>query len=206
MKEQKKSATELFSEWADKGKDVGMAIAHEPAVNEMLEFIFQKYKNSFTFLDAGCGNGWVVRKVKNMPQCKRATGLDGAVSMINNAKKFDPTGEYFCANLLDWTPDVKFDIVYSMEVFYYSSDPEQIVRFIIKNWIKPGGSLVIGLDYYYENPKCHSWAKDLNLEMSLLHEHDWLEIFKKVGFKNTATWKANVHDDHPGTLVVYGNT
>jgi len=205
MQKKQKSATQFFSDWADKGKDIGMAAAHEPAVNEILKFTFQKHNKPFSFIDAGCGNGWVVRKVRAMPLCKKAIGLDGAASMINNAKKIDPSGEYFCTNLFDWIPDVKFDIVHSMEVFYYFKEPEQIVNFIIKNWIKPGGSLIIGLDHYYENPKSHSWAKDLNLGMSLLTEQDWLKIFKTVGFKNCMTWRANAHGEFSGTLVVYGN-
>ena len=34
----------IFSEWAEKGKDEGMAKAHEPAVLEMLQIIYDIYR------------------------------------------------------------------------------------------------------------------------------------------------------------------
>ena len=33
------NAIDLFSGWADTGRDEGMAIAHEPAVNEILNYM-----------------------------------------------------------------------------------------------------------------------------------------------------------------------
>ena len=50
-------ATELFSDWADIGKDEGMAEAHSPAVNQILEQTLSGNKSHFNFIDAGCGNG-----------------------------------------------------------------------------------------------------------------------------------------------------
>ena len=47
-------ATELFSDWADIGKDEGMAEAHSPAVNQILEQALSGNKSHFNFIDAGC--------------------------------------------------------------------------------------------------------------------------------------------------------
>ena len=79
-------ATDLFSDWAEVGRDKGMADAHDPAVTEILDNILKDQKTPFTFIDAGCGNGWVVRKVRSMPNCNTAIGVDGARAMIDNAK------------------------------------------------------------------------------------------------------------------------
>ena len=46
-----KKATEVFGEWAVKGKDKGMEKTHALPVGEMLDFILSKKKNKFTFLD-----------------------------------------------------------------------------------------------------------------------------------------------------------
>ena len=80
-----KKATEVFGEWAVKGKDKGMEKSHALPVGAMLDFILPK-KNKFTFLDLGCGNGWVVRKVAKNHLCSRAVGIDGAEKMNSNAK------------------------------------------------------------------------------------------------------------------------
>jgi len=40
--------------------------------------------------------------------------------------------------------------------------------------------------------------------MSLLSEQDWLDIFLKSGLSNCTSWKANVSDNFPGTLVISG--
>ena len=59
----------IFNEWAQKGKDKGMEKGHATSVNEMLEIIKIRsniLQNNFSFLDLGCGNGWVVKKFSNI--------------------------------------------------------------------------------------------------------------------------------------------
>ena len=56
----------------------------------MLEFAYNERINigeKFSFLDLGCGNGWVVRKVQEHNLCNKAVGIDGAYQMIKNARK-----------------------------------------------------------------------------------------------------------------------
>ena len=50
-------ATDLFSDWAEVGRDKGMADAHDPAVSQILDKILKDQKTPFTFIDAGCGRG-----------------------------------------------------------------------------------------------------------------------------------------------------
>ena len=73
----KRIPTAVFSEWAEIGRDERMAKGHEVAVNNMLEYAL-KDKKKFSFIDAGCGNGWVVRLVKAHKGCVAAAGVDGA--------------------------------------------------------------------------------------------------------------------------------
>ena len=104
-------ATELFSKWAKNGKDKGMAEAHRSAVNQILDKTIGQKTSNFNFIDAGCGNGWVVRKVRNMPYCSSALGVDGAAAMIQNAKSSDPNGEYYLEDLLSWSPKNKTEFI-----------------------------------------------------------------------------------------------
>ena len=199
------NAIDLFSGWAETGRDEGMAIAHEPAVNEILNYIYKSQNNPFSFIDAGCGNGWVVKKVGSNPKCINAYGVDGSRKMIEKAKSNDPNGEYFCKNLLSWVPKNKADIVHSMEVFYYFKSPLILTRHIVQNWMNPGGQLVVGMDHYVGNKESYSWSKDLNVHMTLLSDNEWLEIFRESGLNKCQAWKANRTKDSPGTLVISGN-
>ena len=114
-----RNATDVLSEWALNGRDEGMEKTHADAVREMLTHLLDDVGTSFTFIDAGCGNGWAVRKMKEHPLCEKAIGVDGALDMIRKANTIDPGGTYFCSDLLKWFPKEKVDFIHSMEVMYY---------------------------------------------------------------------------------------
>ena len=50
---------DFFDAWALNGRDLSMEKGHSKAVNKFLRSI--DFTDSFSFLDVGCGNGWVVR-------------------------------------------------------------------------------------------------------------------------------------------------
>ena len=85
-------AVDVFGNWAKQGKYRGMEKGHAAAVKEMLNFAYHErceLGEKFSFLDLGCGNGWVVRQVAENGLCKRAVGVDGAQQMIFNAESRD---------------------------------------------------------------------------------------------------------------------
>ena len=49
----------------------------------------EKTQEKFSAIDIGCGNGWVVRLLKDHPLCYSAEGIDGAEAMIAKAKEID---------------------------------------------------------------------------------------------------------------------
>ena len=102
----KRDPIEVFSEWADLDKDYGMEKNHESSVQNMLDFAI-KDKLPFSFIDAGCGNGWVVRKVSKISNCTQAVGIDGSEKMILKARKIDPKLNYYCADIMSWAPKKK---------------------------------------------------------------------------------------------------
>ena len=112
----------------------------------MLDFTFKNIDNRFTFIDSGCGNGWVVRIVGDHPLCNKAIGVDGSKSMIEKAIAVDKKNTYEYEDLIDWIPDEKVDIVFSMEVFYYVKNPIKLIDHVVKNWLKPTGRVIIGSD------------------------------------------------------------
>ena len=61
----KRLPTVVFGEWAELGRDEGMEKGHRQSVDELLSLALKGQKQ-FSFIDAGCGNGWVVRQVAKL--------------------------------------------------------------------------------------------------------------------------------------------
>jgi trans-aconitate methyltransferase len=200
----KRSPIEVFNEWATLDKDFGMEQNHKRSVENMLTFAL-KQNNSFSFIDAGCGNGWVVKKVGENQLCNYAVGVDGSDKMIEKAKTLDPSGSYVCADLMSWCPEKPVDIVHSMEVFYYLENPKELIKQIFDSWLNNKGRLIIGLDFYFENKVSHDWSESCGISnMKLFSENEWLDFFKVVGFQSINSWRFGEKDSWGGTLIITG--
>ena len=202
MKEKK--ATEIFNQWVLDGKDEGMEKNHSNAVNVMLDEIIGSQTDPFSIIDAGCGNGWVVRKIINHPLCLKAIGVDGSKEMIDKARSLDSDGTYFCSDLMDWSPKEKVNFVHSMEVLYYLKEPEKFIMHILENWLLEKGTIIMGMDHYLENLNSHSWPTDLNTFMNLKSIQDWIKLFKDCGLSQIVSFQTNESQNFPGTLVLTG--
>jgi len=198
------SATSFFSEWAERGKDAGMEKGHTDSVNFMFDRLSPKFKNPFSALDVGCGNGWVVRKFKKTEMCKVAMGVDGADKMIQKAQGVDSSNQYFCADILQWSPFQKFNIIHSMEVLYYLEDPSKLVNSIYSEWLDKAGCFIFGIDHYTENPPSINWPVECGVNMNTQPINYWLILMKEAGFKNIQHWQTGEKDEWMGTLVILG--
>jgi len=197
-------AINTFNSWAQKDKDKGMEKNHSFAVNKMLELIPPKLLSSkFSFIDIGCGNGWVVQKMNANEHCIKSVGIDGAEQMIKKAIIKDPRSEYFQFDIEKMNYKDKFDIVFSMEVFYYFKDPQYVLNYIYKNILKSGGCMILGVDHYLENKSSLSWSKDLDLSLKTYSIETWQANFKKAGFQNIKTYQFGAKENWEGTLVIY---
>ena len=200
----KRSPTVVFGEWAELGRDEGMEKGHQQSVDEMLCMVL-KGRKQFSFIDAGCGNGWVVRQVAKHLECVSATGVDGAQQMIDKALKSDPNNSYTCADLSNWNPKTPVDIVHSMEVVYYLKDPFVFLQNIYDSWLKTGGILIFGLDFYEENTVSHSWPEDCGVStMQLFSEGHWVGLLDDAGFSNVESFRYGSKKGWAGTLILKG--
>ena len=144
---------DVFDEWAESGKDLGMETGHADAVEEMLEFSLKERSEigeQFSFLDLGCGNGWATRNVYREPLCNRAVGVDGANKMIINARSRGLGEHYVHAELATYDPKETFDLIHSMEFVYYLADPEELIYRIVNSWLNVGCRLIFVLDLYFD--------------------------------------------------------
>ncbi len=200
-----RSATDLFSEWADVGRDEGMERGHSASVEVMLKELLEGWNRPFRAMDIGCGNGWVVRRLSAHALCSHASGVDGAPSMIAKARTIDPDGDYIEAMLPEWTPGAPYDLVHTMECLYYLEDPLGFLQTLHDEWMRPGGRLVIGVDHYMENPASHDWGPSLNVHMALLSMDDWTSGLKEAGFTDITAMQVGAKEDWAGTLVLTAN-
>ena len=200
-------ATEVFGEWAEKGKDIGMEKGHALAVEDMISFATQErinLKRNFSFLDLGCGNGWVARMLENNQLCVRSVGIDGAKQMIEKASEDTSKSEFLLENIDTYSSPDKFDLIHSMEVLYYLENPAQTVKKIADSWLNDGGRLIAGIDLYCENQESHSWEEKVGTKMMMLKEAEWIEIFSSAGLQEVESWRSNQSQDWAGTLVLTG--
>ena len=194
-------ATEVFSEWAQLGKDVGMETGHAPAVKEILEAAIEQFEGrDFTAIDAGCGNGWVVRLLNGMPNCTQAMGVDGATSMIERAKAIDIEGTYVQADLSMWNPQHPVELVHSMEVLYYLEDIPAFLNHVNQYWLNKDGIFAFGIDHYFENEDCHGWSEKVGVRMAMHSQNEWKNMVEDAGFEVIRMFRSAQTSEWAGTL------
>lgn len=196
-------ATEVFSAWAATGLDLEMAETHAPAVREMLEEAMSALGNAegVSAIDIGCGNGWVVRMLRKHPACRSATGVDGSAAMIAKARSIDPGGDYVLADLSEWTPPTRVNLVHGMEVLYYLDDPVAFLRRVCDEWLEPGGVAILGVDHYAENKPSLAWPGRLGVRMTTWSEAAWRAGLHSAGFADVRVWRA-ASQGEIGTLAM----
>jgi SAM-dependent methyltransferase len=197
-----------FDRWADRGRSELMEKEHSKTVLKFLNSI--SFSKQFSFLDVGCGNGWVVRKISQLDNCKKAVGIDKSKKMISKAKmkKKSLNESYMVTDIISWKYRGKFDYVFSMEALYYSAPMETALKKIY-SLLKPGGQFFCGTDFYKDNKATTQWSKLMKLPLDLRSKNQWKKMFEDIGFKtktiqvkdltNRKKWKRDF-----GTLFIIG--
>ena len=198
-----RDATDVFSEWALRGRDEGMESGHAKSVNEMLEIAIPELKTPFSAIDVGCGNGWLCRKLTSLDDCNKVVGIDGSKEMIAKAKQ-KGEGEFHLATLPGWQPPQKFDLIHSMEFLYYLKEPLEILKIFFNEWLEDQGILIAGIDHYLENTASHDWPQSLNVHMTTLSEEQWKKGMIDAGFIDVEIRRVGVKSGFVGTLAIFG--
>ncbi|MDH5431018.1 MAG: class I SAM-dependent methyltransferase [Nitrosopumilus sp.] len=197
-----------FDEWAQNGRAELMEAEHGKNVLKFLKTI--SFDSPFTFLDVGCGNGWIVRKIAKEKKCKKAIGIDKSKKMIIQAKKKidSKKEEFFYTDIESIKYNEKFDFIFSMESLYYADSIEIALEKIYK-LLKPGGKFFCGTDFYTDNKATAKWSKMMKIQMHLHSKKEWKILFQNAGFviktkhvkdlENKKKWKREY-----GTLFITG--
>jgi ubiquinone/menaquinone biosynthesis C-methylase UbiE len=202
------SVSMTFDKWAKNGRAELMEKEHGGNVIKFLKTV--SFDKPFLFLDVGCGNGWVVRRIAKERYCKKVIGIDKSKNMIlqANAKKKTIKEKYIHKNIESLKYQSKFDYIFSMESLYYVDSIEMALEKIYK-LLKPGGRFFCGIDFYTDNMATAKWADMMKIQMHLHSKQEWKKFFKNAGFetktkqvkdlKNKKKWKREF-----GTLFIIG--
>ena len=196
-----------FDAWAKNGRAELMEVEHGKNVSKFFSKI--KFEKPFVFLDVGCGNGWVVRKIASLENCKKSIGIDKSKKMISQAKKIsDSKEQFFYSDIESFKTRQKFDFIFSMESLYYADSVENALRKIF-TLLNPDGQFVCGTDFYSDNKATRRWKRVMNIQMHLYSKKEWKNLFENAGFdvktkqvkdpKNKKKWKREF-----GTLFIIG--
>lgn len=198
-----------FDEWAKNGRSELMEKEHGDSVLKLLKSV--NFKRKFSFLDIGCGNGWVVRRIASKKQCREAVGIDKSLNMIKLAKSLSNSKKetYVKADLKSWKSKKKFDYVFSMESLYYVESIEESLK-KIHAMLKPNGVFFCGTDFYKDNKATSIWSKKMKLKMHLLSKEEWKKNFNNAGFQTRTRQIKNKYAKKKwrrqfGTLFVIGS-
>ena len=197
-----------FDKWAQNGRAELMEIEHGENVSKFLQTV--SFDKPFTFLDVGCGNGWIVRKIAKEEKCKKSIGIDKSKKMILEAIKKNNIGKekFIHTDIETWKYRGKFNFIFAMESLYYADSIEIALKKIYK-MLKPGGQFFCGTDFYTDNKATARWASIMKIQMHLHSKKEWKKFFQNAGFsvktkhikdlKNFKKWKREF-----GTLFIIG--
>lgn len=171
----------LFDDWAADGRGERMATTHARTGVAALELLAPTAGERC--VDLGCGTGWATRWLAERVQPGgEVIGVDAAPRMLDIARQTGGLGtRYLHGRLLDLPlPDASVDAVFSMEALYYvdiQSALHEAARIT-----RPGGRLVLAVDYHTDNPDSHSWPRELDVDMQLCSATEWARATRRAGY------------------------
>ncbi|MDO8450875.1 MAG: class I SAM-dependent methyltransferase [Rhodoferax sp.] len=89
--------------------------------------------------DLGCGRGWLSDYLSRFGS---VTAVDFSQEAVHSATSRYPNIEFICANVLNYSPSKKFDLVLSSEVIEHIDDQTRYAE-VISSILKPGGLLLM---------------------------------------------------------------
>ena len=176
------SVRDEFDDWAAEGRDRGMEERHWHTAKHALARM--PIEDDDTVLDLGCGSGYAARAMRAAGGAARAYGLDGAPEMVRNARSYtDDPAVGFLVGDFEHLPfeDDSIDHVFSMEAFYYASDPMAALEELLRV-LRPGGTFYCAVDFYADNPHTAEWTDYVDIEMTRWSRDDYRQRFREAGF------------------------
>lgn len=191
-----------FDAWAEAGRGEAMEKGHLPTARQALERVPFDAARPETFLDLGCGNGYIVRlAAERLHPAGTAIGLDVSPRMLAEAERATERFITALERTKGRAPSVRFvegafedlplepasvDHCYSNEAIYYSPDIDRALAEILRI-LKPGGTFHCSLDFFEENTYSHDWQDKVGLPMMMDNADGWVTRFRAAGFVDVSS-------------------
>ena len=173
----------VFDEWAGDHRASGMEKGHWPVVSRAFELVPEIPGN---YLEIGVGNGYgLYRMATDRFRNGHCVGIDLAPGMVRLAAERVrdlPNVTVEQGDFMEWNPPagMDFSLVFSMEVFYYFPSIQKGIEKAF-SLLRPGGWLMVMVDYYRENLSSHDWPRQLGVPMQLWSMREYLEGMERAG-------------------------
>ncbi|PSP73110.1 SAM-dependent methyltransferase [Halobacteriales archaeon QS_3_64_16] len=171
-----------FDAWAADGRDRGMEERHWHTAKHALARL--PIEAGDTVLDLGSGSGYVGRALRETTDIGPVYGLDGSPEMVRNARSYTEDLEIGFLQgdfgALPFDADT-FDHAFSMEAFYYASDPDETLR-ELACVLRPGGTFHCAVNYYEENAHSADWQANIDVSMTRWDMPEYRNAFREAGF------------------------
>lgn len=141
------------------------------------------------FLDVGCGEGWLVRRVVQATGCN-AIGIDGSAQLVDDACQADPGGSYKVvaySALMDGSADLgeTFDVIAFNYALFDEDAPKLLAA--VKPYLSADGVVIIqtlhpwavAQDGNYQD----AWRKE---DFSAFENQDWAAM--PWFFRTLSSW------------------
>jgi ubiquinone/menaquinone biosynthesis C-methylase UbiE len=200
MPSKQRDVARVFDEWAQAGRDEGMAERHGLSARPVLAGLDLEADDRF--LDLGAGNAWAARWAKAAGA--RSVAVDVSPEMLARARQADPAPSIAQASF-EALPfaDETFAFLFSMEALYYADDLHRALAEAVRV-AAPGGRLDALVDYYEGNPASEGWPAKTGVEMHRLSPAEWREAMREAGFVDVGTDRVRA-DEGEGWRAEHGS-
>ncbi|MFZ1519522.1 MAG: methyltransferase domain-containing protein [Ignavibacteriaceae bacterium] len=137
------------------------------------------YKGEGKILDLGCGNAVLFERLKKF-NFKEYIGIDISHAAISEGNKIiDNRAKLICAEIDNYLPETKFEMIVFNESLYYLDEPIKTLNYYFK-YLTQDGVIVISMwDYKLRNNKL--W-KFIDSKFILVDELNIQKPLKKSGW------------------------
>lgn len=97
-------------------------------------------------LDVGCGSGTITKGIAKY--AGKVTGIDRSEELISLAKTNAGNVNFLVGDIMDYSPEEKFDIITTARTLQWIAAPEAVIKKMV-TLLNPGGVLCV-LDYNHE--------------------------------------------------------
>ncbi len=178
----------LFDRLAADGTADRYEALHDDVARQVLEAM--EVRPGHQLLDAGCGAGWVTRRLGKKAPGAQAVGIDASKAMITRAddvSDWTSRARFECMTIEDIDfPDGRFDHVFALDALEYVEDLAAAAASLARV-TKVGGCLELVVHRHASAPQAKAWSEPDGVPMHRLDAEGWSSVLEAAGFTVVGT-------------------